>query len=84
MNSKKAKRLRQLVRVMQDKGVVEKEWTNTGHVKHAVISDEQLGTSTLQRAFADAVMPPKLQSMLKPECGRAVYQGMKKRYNESI
>ena len=34
MNSKKAKKLRQLTRVMQDKGVVEKEWQVDGHIDH--------------------------------------------------
>lgn len=79
MNSKKAKRLRQLVRVMQDKGIVDKEWETSGHVRHPVISDEQLGTSSIEKAFIDQIMPPALQSMLKPECGKAVYKGMKKR-----
>lgn len=53
MNSKKAKKLRQLTRVMQEKGVVDKEWKVAGRVDTT--------------------------SVLKPQCGQAVYKAMKKR-----
>jgi hypothetical protein len=53
MNAKKVKKLRQLTRVMQEKGVVDKEWKVGGHVDTT--------------------------SVLKPECGQAVYKAMKKR-----
>ena len=57
MNSKKAKRLRQLTRQLQEKGVVEKEWQINGHIVNGLMK----------------------QSVLKPECGKAVYRGMKER-----
>lgn len=80
MNSKKAKRLRQLVRVMQQKGVVDSEWEVNGHIKHAIASEEDAKTIALHSNInINELIPAKLQSMLKPECGKAVYKGMKKR-----
>jgi hypothetical protein len=70
MNSKKAKKLRQLTRVMQDKGVVDKEWKVGGSISHdrPTMDDVVMGTMTSVK-----------QSVLKPECGQAVYKAMKKR-----
>jgi hypothetical protein len=70
MNSKKAKKLRQLTRVMQDKGIVEKEWQIEGSIRHnkPTINDYVNGTITTVQ-----------QSLLKPECGKAVYRQMKRR-----
>ena len=83
MNSKKAKRLRQLVRVMQDKGVVDGEWEVNGHIKHDIVVNNP--------KMFDASTNPTIelhtakQSVLKPECGKAVYKQMKKRtINENL
>lgn len=53
MNSKRAKKLRQLTRVFQEKGLIDKEWKVPGKV----------GTT----------------AVLKPQCGKAVYNNMKAR-----
>ena len=82
MNGKKAKKLRQLTRLLQDKGIVDKEWKVSGSIEHekAMVYDFA-GKDTTK--FIDVSNVPKpvmiKQSMLKAECGQAVYKAMKKR-----
>lgn len=71
MNSKKAKKLRQLTRVMQDKGVVDKEWQIDGSIRH---KKPTMGEYVNGKEYSTVQ-----QSLLKPECGKAVYRQMKKR-----
>jgi len=70
MNSKKAKRIRQLVRHLQDKGIVGKDgWTvykDQPIVRNLVIDDTSTPTEI------------GFQRRLNPDCGRAVYNAMKK------
>jgi len=73
MNGKKAKRLRQVVRLMQEKGVVEKEWAVEGSIKHV---NNGVPNIRPDRVF-DLDTTVTYQSMLKPECGKAVYKRLK-------
>ena len=86
MNAKKAKKLRQLTRVMQDKGVVEKEWQVNGHIDHVKFHEPLIirgndsdveAKMAAHKAKIDQLTVQ--QSVLKPQCGKAVYRAMKKR-----
>ncbi len=73
MNGKKAKKLRALVRHLQNAGVVEnKEWLQYGHRQR-----------TLSKMVADEngelkeTRVPDTTVWLMPTCGRAIYQQMK-------
>lgn len=70
MNEKKAKKLRQLVKHFQNKGIAGKlGWTV--YIDTPVISNMK---------FYDAAQPTEVgfQRKLNPDCGRAVYKAMKK------
>lgn len=69
MNSKKAKRLRQLVRHLQDKGAVEaKDWTQ--------YADEP--TMSLNQNNPNNPINMAVKRKLDPECGKSIYKMMKK------
>ena len=71
MNSKKAKRLRQLVKHLQEKGAVENgEWTIRGSVSH------EIPVLNIDGKTGPII---KTQSVLHAECGRSVYKQMKRR-----
>lgn len=75
MNSKKAKRIRALVKHLQNKGALESsEWVTLGSVgnnKSKVKMDEEGNLIQVREATTTA--------MLDPKCGKAVYRQMKKR-----
>lgn len=69
MNSKKAKRLRQLVRHLQDKSAVEStEWIG--------VNDDDVFKNVTVNGSATIAMTTTRK--LKPECGRSIYQMMKR------
>lgn len=70
MNSKKAKRLRQLVKHLQTKGVIEdKDWAVYGSQQHkSSDSDPENPKWIVQQT-----------RMLDPACGKAIYKQMKTR-----
>jgi hypothetical protein len=75
MNSKKAKKLRALVRHLQNTGAIEsKEWIQYGHRDRTItkISTDEDGKQVEKRV-------PDTTLWLMPGCGRAVYQQMKDR-----
>lgn len=87
MNSKKCKRLRQLVRHLQDKAAVaNSNWCVASNV-------EKKRNVPNFAAFKDGVRDESLpatvetifhQRILDPKCGRAIYQQMKKRATLSV
>lgn len=69
MNSKKAKRLRQLVRHLQNKSAVESaDWID--------VNDDVVYKKVTLNGSATVGMT--VTRKLKPECGRSIYQIMKK------
>lgn len=79
MNQKKAKRIRALVKHLMTKGAIaDKEWTIAGYIDHR---KSQFSASSIA-ADAPAEEQPAFevhrQRVLDPECGRAVYQRMKR------
>ena len=84
MNGKKAKRLRQLVNVLQEKKVIDPEWRIDGYISHECYN---YNTDIFRSNTQTLPQPPTIskQSVLKPECGKAVYKQMKKRtINENL
>lgn len=88
MNSKKAKRLRQLVEHLQTKGVIEQsEWAVYGsqtHTKMMPITDDSLSSAspiTHDGRIVTQQRQTVTQStaMLDPACGKSIYKQMKKR-----
>lgn len=87
MNQKKAKRIRQLVRHMQDKGVVDNQsWINYGLDQKFVnmsvpdadsptVFDEE---GKLVMTMKNVLVPTGCRK-LDPTSGRAIYQAMKSR-----
>jgi len=75
MNGKTAKKLRQLVRHLQETGAIEsKEWVSLGR------RDRKLHREvTTEKGEVKLVQVPDETVWLKPGCGRAVYQQMKRR-----
>lgn len=86
MNSKKAKRIRQLVRHLQSKALIEDSpWEVAGSIDHrryaspssilssdpAVIRDEE--------AKLTSIYDVRKQRVLDPACGKAIYKTMKAR-----
>jgi len=75
MNSKKAKRIRALVKHLQQKGALETaEWTTYGSIggnKMVTKQDAQGNLIQVREATATTALDPK--------CGRSVYKQMKKR-----
>lgn len=76
MNGKKAKKLRALVRQLQQVGAIEnKEWVQYGHRNRTLsrdVKDPETGELKETRV-------PDTTVWLMPGCGRAVYQQMKAR-----
>jgi hypothetical protein len=75
MNEKNAKKLRQLVRHLQGKGIVE----NPNWVSYQTYPT--LGTRPMINHKGELTQVPHMigQAVLDPHCGRAVYQSMKNR-----
>lgn len=73
MNEKKAKRLRQLVRHLQERGATEQNvW-----LKYATYPE--MGERPVINMHGKLEMAPHMigQATLDPQCGRAIYQKMK-------
>jgi hypothetical protein len=77
MNSKKAKRIRQLVRHLMEKGAVDDaEWTIAGHIEHRKTSPSSIVGS--DDGAISRVPQFVRQRVLDPTCGRTIYKKMKK------
>ena len=75
MNGKTAKKLRQLVRHMQEKGAIEsKDWVAYG-TRNRTISKTVRG----EDGELKEVRVPDTTIWLMPTCGKAIYNQMKKR-----
>jgi hypothetical protein len=81
MNSKKAKRLRQLVRHLQDKAAIaESEWSVPGVIKYTA---SKFSASSIVGNAPSIPESPfdgiTYQRVLSADCGKSIYRTMKKR-----
>lgn len=76
MNSKKAKRLRQLVRHLQEKGgVAQAPWEVAGTIDHRKLAPPSLSSATPDESKPVVVIHK--QRVLDPACGKAIYRQFK-------
>jgi hypothetical protein len=74
MNEKKSKRLRQLVRHLQQRGAIEEQsW-----LKYASYPEMSTRAFINSSGKLDQMPWMKGQAVMDPGCGRAIYQRMKK------
>ena len=73
MNEKKSKRLRQLVRHLQDRGAIE----NKNWLQYASYPEMSTRAFVNSSGKLDQMPWMKGQAIMDPGCGRAIYQKMK-------
>jgi hypothetical protein len=82
MNSKKAKRIRHLVKHLQEKAAIaDAPWAVPGYIEHKfnVPNPAAFKADAPDESIPKTIVEVHRQRVLDPKCGRAIYQQMKKR-----